>query len=163
MKPTKVRRADTDARRWKSTKKAAAKAPPDKRIYVLLPETVQVAHRIRGLKAPQMVSIHMEAGRLIAQGEHVVSKMRMEHYDLLGTGPITTINLSVRNSKELDKVWVELNRLDILVDVVSFFDTNEEFYGTKKPVCTAICTTPITQEESDSVVGHLELFKARGE
>ena len=47
----------------------------------------------------------------------------------------------------------------LYLNVVYFFDTNEEFYGTKKLVCTAICTTPITKVESDSAVGHLELFK----
>jgi hypothetical protein len=138
------------------------KAPPEKRIYVLLPETVQVAQHIRGLKELQMVSIHMEAGRLIAQGEHVVSLMRMICLDELSMCPITTINLSVRNSKELEKVGFELSKIPGC-SLTSFHDTNADFYGTEQEVLTAVCTTPITQEEADEAVGHLELFKARGE
>jgi hypothetical protein len=138
------------------------KAPPEKRIYVLLPETVQVAQHIRGLKKLQMVSIHMEAGRLIAQGEHVVSLMRIHRLDELGMSPITTINLSVRNSKELEKVGFELSKI-LGCLLTSFHDVNADFQGTKQEVLTAVCTTPITQDESDEAVGHLELFKARGE
>lgn len=130
----------------------------EKKIYVILPLTVQV--RPDGRRPRQPHSIPMEAGRLMAQGEHVVSLMRMENIALLGMGPITTINLSVRNSKELSKVGYELVGR---TRITEFLDKNPEFYGTPHLVPTAICTLPLLKSAIEEAIGHLELYRARGE
>jgi hypothetical protein len=38
-------------------------------------------------------------------------------------------------------------------------DTNADFYGSKEKVHTATVIGPVYQEELDSVIGHLELYK----
>jgi hypothetical protein len=138
--------------------KRSKKKPEEKRIYVLLPLTVQVPPG--GHLSRKPVSIPMEAGRLMAQGEHVVSKMRMENIDIYGKDPITTINLSVRNSAELTKVMRELEEE---LNIERFRDKNPEFYGTPFTVLTAVCTVPVFRSWVEDVIGHLELYRAPGE
>lgn len=135
--PTKKRKPKADARR----------------IYVLLPQTVQVP---QGRGGKHIVTKRMEHGRLHAQTGHVVSLMRTDPEILRehGRKPITTITLSVRNSRELEKVMLDLMTV---TPVWEFPDKNPGFYGTKREVRTAVCTAPILREEVDELLGHLEL------
>jgi hypothetical protein len=129
--------------------KPTAKAD-ERRIYVILPETVTVP----GEDYPWV----MEPGRQLTQGQHIVSKMRMENISDLGMGPITTINLSVRNTAELCRVIADLGQV---TKVTLFEDDNENFYGTKKKkILTAACTLPITKEQANYATGHLPRWDA---
>lgn len=129
----------------------------DKRIYVIVPKTVQPT---RGY-----ASVSMEPGRLMAQCAHVA---RMLEHDR-GEWPkrakyeeVTTIVLSVRNSRELSKVFCELNDLSVdsnnAFEVFNFFDTNPGFYGTGNRVMTAVCTSPVLPEQVSAAIAHLELY-----
>jgi len=139
----------------------------EERIYVIVPMTVQVTPPD---SSPR--SIAMEPGRLMAQCAHVVSKMRAAQtqrgdWDTLHN-PITTIVLSVRNSRELKMIREALIQDGLTstagIDaerrywVESFNDTNPPFYGTDAVVLTAICTTPVCKADVDAVIGHLELY-----
>ena len=124
------------------------------KIFVIVPETVQVKPR-----SGDRTTIHMPFGRLAAQTAHAVSSMRMNWMDEWGTGPITTIVLSVRNSRELRKVEQELWALEEEGMYISAFqDSDEKFYGTKDKVLTAICTCPCTKDMISEAIGHLELL-----
>ncbi len=136
--------------------------PSEERIYVIVPKTVQVAP-----PDSSTVSIAMEPGRLMAQCAHVVSAMRGNHC-IDGDAAITTIVLSVRNTREL-KLIREALAQDSLTGtagieadhrywIQSFHDSNPPFYGTEEPVLTAICTTPVCKADVDAVIGHLELY-----
>lgn len=142
-------------------------APEEPRIYVLLPEGVQVQQDEDG----EFKSRYMVPGRLMAQGEHVTGLMRGCEYLYHGhdnkilINPITTINLSVRNSRELDfmqNLLIEAARKQETPTfrVYQFFDDGAEFYGTKNKVKTAVCTTPVLRSAIDAVIGHLELYEA---
>jgi hypothetical protein len=79
--------------------------------------------------------------------------------------PITTIVLSVKDSKELEHIQKMLYRLKYRHDC--FFDTNEEVYGynhvTNAPysLMTALATYPITQSEISDVLGYLPLWSPK--
>jgi peptidyl-tRNA hydrolase len=139
----------------------------EERIYVIVPMTVQVTPPD---SSPR--SIQMEPGRLMAQCAHIASKMRAEQtqkgdWDTLHN-PITTIVLSVRNSRELKMIREALINdsltgtagieSDRRYNVSSFHDSNPPFYGTEESVLTAICTTPVCKADVDAVIGHLELY-----
>ena len=147
-------------------KKKLLPEPP--RIYVIVPESVLVTTKER--KATVTTRIPMEPGRLMAQVAHVARKMENEHLSCTPAEPrlllrnenwhegyreMTTIVLSVRNSRELAKVLKELGEL---VTVFTFSDVNPEFYGTKGRVMTAICTVPTTFAQVDPAIGHLDLY-----
>lgn len=138
-----------------TTKRRHRKKKPveEKRIYVIVPHTVLVTTKVGRALKPKMLS--MEPGRLMAQVAHVVSKLRMSLKETEGNAPITTIVLSVRNSRELFKVWDDLVKYTL---VEHFRDSNPEFYGTKGQVLTAICTVPVTRSEVAEALGHLELY-----
>lgn len=132
---------------------------PDKRIFVLLPMTVQVPSLSDVLPAEWPArTISMPNGRLAVQAAHVVSKMRVRLAAFYGYRPITTIAYGVRNSRELDKLVSEL-RVNQHLAVETFKDIDEKFYETPSEVRTAACTTPVTKAEVDHILGHLELFK----
>ena len=131
-------------------------AKEEKRIYILVPKTVDVGRgEIRC----------MEAGRLMAQCAHVARKMENAEvqvlednkgYDVSAYQEITTIVLSVRNSRELQFMY------DLLYvvpwPVFRFEDINPEFYGTKARVLTAICTAPMPVSLANKYLGHLDLY-----
>lgn len=136
----------------------------EKRIYVVVPETIQTTRVNWASEVRETIteSIPMVPGRLMAQCAHVVSKM-WAHFVYSDWEPTTTIVLSVRNSKALNKVLNEFRHGGFEFNVHEFLDTNSEVYGTSAPQLTAICTDPITQEERDGVehiIGHLELYGA---
>ena len=148
----------------------------DERIYVIVPQTVQVTHPGKwvfpnGIGIPEQLpdtveSYSMVAGRLIAQGVHIG---RMLGYWLTSRNipyeDVTTIVLSVRNTKELRKVSDEilgvLNSAASNVGYEEFHDTNFEFYGTDKKVHTITAVGPIkpeVREMLESAISHLELY-----
>lgn len=122
----------------------------EKRIYVIVPETVQV--RVRGKNK----TVLMESGRLTAQSVHVARKMENE----IGNTYIeyTTIVLGVRNSEELALIFKLLQECDGDFSVYTYADLNPTFYGTRERVWTAICTSPVLPSQVKSAVGHLELL-----
>ena len=78
---------------------------------------------------------------------------------------MTTIVLSVRNTKELRKVSNEIlsvvNSLSHMIPYEEFHDENIGFYGTSDKIhtITAIgCVTPEIREMLESAIGHLELY-----
>lgn len=143
------------------------KQQEEKRIYVAVPETVQTTSP-RGVVT---TTVDMEPGRLIAQGVHLGRKIENERIKqaLLQAGikppksidyeEITTIVLGVRNSKELVKVGSELALMAGNAGYHAFSDTNPQFYGTRKKVLTAIGTGPVTREQVEPAIGHLELYQ----
>jgi hypothetical protein len=148
----------------------------DKRIYVLVPETVQVdvaeffpedSYHPGVVRKPITKTYKMVAGRLVAQGVHV-GRMLGNWYFNRGNPEITTITLSVRNTKELRKVS---NEVKAIVDKINdseessdmiayeeFHDTNVEFYGTFDKVHTITGFGPVSREDFESAIGHLELL-----
>lgn len=148
------------------------------RIYVLVPETVQTevtpwlpedSHHIHQLAAfgltPQkeVMNTKMVAGRLVAQGVHVGRKLGHQAASVNSDyTDITTIVLSVRNSKELTKVSKEVQHiLHFLSDAVlyeEFHDTNPKLYGTCDKVHTITAFGPVTKAEMESAIGYLELY-----
>lgn len=102
----------------------------ERRIYVIVAETVQPE------PGPDGFSIDQVPGRIAAQCAHVVSKVRVRMFagcsplvpPTFGPlDPITTIVLSVNNSKELRHVQKMMHRLGYAHE--TFFDTNEDVYG----------------------------------
>ena len=153
----------------------------DERIYVIVPQTVQVTHK--GLDVseefpPPEDSYHPEVfedivetfpmvhGRLIAQGVHIGRKLG--HWAETNGIPyedVTTIVLSVRNSKELRKVSNEIekiaNSLSYHIPYEEFHDTNFPFYGTNEKVHTITAigrVTPEIREMLEDAIGYLELY-----
>jgi hypothetical protein len=129
----------------------------DERIYVLVPETVQVTVHpkrwVKWFRRSYTRTVHMESGRLIAQGVHVGCMLGDKYAN------VPTIVLSVRNTKELRKVSDEAAELVLRgTAYAEFYDTNEPFYGTADRVHTITAFGPVTKEEVDSVLGHLELY-----
>lgn len=163
-----------------------------KMIYCIVADTVQ--HPLlkivmpTGLKYPpeytykrteETRNIRQIAGRAMAQGEHVVSKVRhniivqeyvratkaarkAKSFDVWMLGqvlrfqPVTTINLAARDSFELRHVRDLLSQRGIKFEV--FYDTNEAVYGDKKKVLTAVATYPITPEERVGILDYLPLW-----
>ena len=146
----------------------------EKRIYVLVPQTVQVSVPDQSTTAEigmavesKIKSFKMVAGRLIAQGFHIgrllgyyQSKYNMPYEE------ITAITLSVRNSKELRKVSDEvINILNTTatderksISYEEFYDTNPGFYETSEEVHTITAVGPVSREFLESALGHLDLF-----
>lgn len=139
-------------------KKAQAAKAVDKMkiIYVIVPESVSVTNVHK--KVSYTRRIPMEAGRLMAQAVHVGRKMENKFMCDSNYQEITTIVLSVRNSRELSKVRAGLCWHIGLENVFSFEDTNEQFYNTTLPVLTAVCTTPVLPHEAFEAIGHLDLY-----
>lgn len=139
----------------------------DERIYVIVPETVQVEIRPTGWRkffySSRNKSVDMVSGRLIAQGVHVgrilghwFAKHNIPYRD------ITAIVLSVRNTKELRKVSDEalaiVHHMPHTVAYEEFHDTNEAFYGTTDSPHTITVFGPVDRETMEDVIGHLELY-----
>lgn len=143
-----------------ATKKRTKPKVDQRRIYVLLPQTVQVPQGRGSHK--KIVTKKMESGRLMAQVGHVVTQLRTDP-DVLqeyGRKPLTTITLAVRNSRELTKLMGDLSAVTSVWD---FEDDNLPFYGTKRKVRTAVATAPVYREQVDDLLGHLERYKGPGE
>ena len=146
------------------------KAVPVERLYVIVPQSVQVEIPAGELEIgeyfPRIQTIPMEPGRLMAQVRHVGAKLA---YAMAANNvpwrDITTIVLSVRNSKELEKVTAELeevvyNDSDLFsAYLTEYSDVNPEFYGTNERVHTATIVGPVSSSETlDSAIGHLPLY-----
>jgi hypothetical protein len=110
----------------------------DLRIYVLLAEEVLVED------TGQTVS--MPSGRRMAQAAHVVSKMRVQCAEEFGDAPITTIALSVLDNRVLDRFHSYLACIPG-IEPRAFHDSDLAFYGSPKPVLTAVCTRPVRRED----------------
>jgi hypothetical protein len=135
----------------------------EKRIYVVVPETIQtnVGYPLGGAIFKGIQNVQMVPGRLMAQCAHVVSKMCWLMDDPMKEWEaITTIVLAVRNTRELQKTFHELLLRTRDGEVVPFFDTNLEVYGTETPQFTTFCTTPVIKSDVDAALGHLELYGA---
>ena len=158
----------------------------NKRIYVLVPYTVQVPlHPItddernaaiaNGADPTSVVNpaeytgtknIVMEVGRMLMQCHHVGRKIeRVFMASGAAYQEITSIALGVRNSKELAKLTRELHNIvdfggleENGVVCEEFHDTNPAFYDTYDSVHTVTSIGPVTREEVDEIIGHLELY-----
>lgn len=147
----------------------------EKRFYILVPETVQITSTVThydlltgdSMDEEHTKSVKMVAGRLIAQAFHIGRKIENSRVNFqsisLEYEEITAIDLSVRNSKELRKVSDEIFSLvrsnpNILRMYEEFADTNFDIYGTTEKVHTATVVGPISREELESAIGHLELY-----
>lgn len=141
----------------------------EKRFYILVPNVVNICHSMPHLYDKEFsiqyedsVTIPMTAGRLMAQTYHIGRKIEWVRASLsLPYQEITAIVLSVRNSKELNKITNELyvqfsNDQDILVD--TFYDHNPEFYGTPNRVHTATVIGPVNTNEVENILCHLDLY-----
>jgi len=122
---------------------------PEKRIYLIFPETVDCANG----------RIPMEEGRIVAQSCHVG---RMLEFNQAASEyrEITTITLGVRNSKELNKIAGDLNE-EFWDRYAEFRDHNPGLYGSNDRVLTAVAVGPITRDEVENAIGHLELYQKR--
>jgi peptidyl-tRNA hydrolase len=121
----------------------------EKRFYLIVPNTVDT---------PYKGTFVMEPGRLMAQCCHIGRKLQagMTQYE-----EVTTIVLSVRNSKELRKVSDELAsgfRTGWNTNYQEFHDTNPVLYGTDSEIHTVTGIGPISKEDIDFAIGHLELY-----
>lgn len=135
---------------------------PLRKFFVILPETVQFGEN-------NEFSYTMEFGRLVAQAVHVARKlerheanyamMKQTSKEIIPYEEVTTITLSVRNSKELAKVYREVKETWYGTDftVETFHDTNKDLFGDYK-VQTAVMFGPVTSEEVDISIGHLPLL-----
>jgi hypothetical protein len=140
----------------------------EKRIYVVVADTVQITHGDWYVK-----SVDQVAGRIAAQVGHVVSKMRVTRahkYDEVFT-PITTIVLAARDSKELDHICYCLALAGERFEV--FHDVNEDVYGRVSnddnglitepaTVKTALATHPVAPASVAPLLGHLPLWTPKG-
>ena len=140
---------------------------PEERIYIIVPETVQTTPTPADsmCDTSRATTINMEPGRLMAQCCHA-GRCLQHSLELFGTDyrAITTIVLSVRNSKELAKITRDLNEWvsasNAPAAVVRFFDENPPFYQTIDDVHTATIVGPVDSSEVlDHIIGHLELYK----
>jgi len=136
----------------KKPKRVKAEKPQQKRIYVILPNAVEVPMGLKGGKPRHII---MNLGRQGAQAFHVTSLMRS--LNGINGEPITTILLTVRNTAEFRKVVREL-REDAEVDVTIFSDLDPRFYGTRKRIATAACTVPVLRSDVEDILGHLPMF-----
>lgn len=99
----------------------------EKRLYVVLPATLYVPETKQ--------TVHMVCGRLFAQAVHVGSKVKIRQ----GLDPdleTTTITLKVAGSEELECVLNHIKHANVPWEV--FLDDNEEVYGTKAKLLTAV-------------------------
>lgn len=128
----------------------------EKRFYIIVPETVQT----------ELVSRGMETGRLMAQVMHIgrVVERRREFSNQLYED-VTTIILSARNTKEMNKILGELNVLRQVPDsnepafpLSIYRDHNPPVYKTPDRVLTALCIGPVEKSIVDSAIGHLDLY-----
>jgi len=164
-----------------------------KRIYVIVADTVQ--NPLDRVEAPFRKSFPMEktvkrneltrtiqqpAGRLMAQGEHAVSKVRhnmlknevhrasrlarqRKSWDLwmlsqvVRFQPVTTINLAARDSFELYHIRGLLDGAGIKNEY--FYDENPA-YGEGK-VLTAVATVPVHPDEVYGILDYLPLWRPR--
>ncbi len=157
-----------------------------KRIYCVVADTVQhplekspVGDRVSLRRTPETRDIDQVAGRLMAQGEHVVSKVRFHMmreeimratraakggkvwyrgHEVFFFHPVTTINLAARDSFELEHVRGLLGERK--VPYQAFYDENPEVYGVGR-VLTAIATEPVTPEQVVGVTDYLPLWRER--
>lgn len=132
------------------------------------------------VRLPETRTIEQPAGRVMAQGEHVVSRVRdvmtkaeilvkLEAGSFHDEGvraaifdcycePITTINLLARDSFELNHVFELLKAAG--VPVHDFHDFNQPDYGdVKYRVRTAIATEPVWPEQVLGILDYLPLWK----
>ena len=140
----------------------------EERIYIIVPKTVQTIQTAPDpdgwSEKSEVRNIRMESGRLMAQCSHVGRKLEHQFEDEYRE--ITTIVLSVRNSRELKKVTKEIAEYLMVTNpcmklparCTTFEDTNPDLYGTFHKVHTATAVGPVTQEFMDPVIGHLELY-----
>ncbi len=109
----------------------------EKRIYVVVPGTIQVPANGGGKK-----TVVQPAGRQIAQACHVVSRLRHEYpsKDPLNIfKAYTTIILQARDSAELQHVWFLLYKKKL--DPVGFWDTNPEYGAGSRATAMAAFAT----------------------
>jgi len=146
----------------KKKQAAAKKEAVREQIYVIVPNTIQVSPG-RGAD-PDLY--YGSRGWAVAQSVHVVARMIWENqeYSTADDGSRDAIEdyskypvilLGVRNSKELAKVYEDL---DGVVQMTEFRDVNKKLYGTTDGVVTTICTSPCYREDVEDVIGHLELY-----
>lgn len=122
----------------------------EKRIYVVVAETVQVEDR----------SIIQPCGRVAAQCAHVVSKMRLvqaAEETVVQFTPYTTIVLGARDSKEMGHIFHLLGRNNIRFE--EFYDENGPVYGEGHDVLTALCTFPIEPSKLIGLTDYLPLWE----
>lgn len=164
--------------------------PPEKRIYCVVANTVQaplnevsVANPVTNRSVtkfqflPDTKTTFQPAGRLMAQGEHVVSKTRdwmlkrllMDKLDDIRNSkpfdvsfsmlePVTTINLGCRDSYELLHIYETLKFAGI--KVYDFHDTKQPDYGSPDLIVrTAIATEPVLSEEVAGLLDYLPLWE----
>jgi hypothetical protein len=138
----------------------------EKRFYILVPETVQATTVVETSTDTNPVetvnSFRMVAGRLLAQAFHIGRKIESWRCRLnVPYEEITAISLSVRNTRELQKVSKEIANSTLPYGCFfdTFFDTNPDFYGTSDRVQTATVVGPVLKEDLDEVIGHLELYR----
>lgn len=142
------------------------------RFYAIVPETAQTSivnwspedsHHPGFQGAVDIKNTKMVAGRLIAQGihvgrmiGHVFQNAQVPYRD------ITTIVLSVRNSKELRKVSDEIHQhvvnFPFEIGFAEFHDENPDLYLVPDKVHTITLVGPVLKEELESAIGHLELY-----
>ena len=163
---------------------------PGKRIYCVVANTVQAPLNevsVANLKTnrtvtkllflPETKTTFQPAGRLMAQGEHAVSKTRdwmlkqiiMDNLDAIRKSkefelgfsilePVTTINLGCRDSYELLHIYETLKFSGI--NVYDFHDTDQPDYGSADlRVRTAIATEPVFPDEVAGILDYLPLWK----
>lgn len=144
----------------------------EERIYIIVPQTVDIT------VDDQTHRIPMVPGRLMAQCSHVGRKLEHQYitkmdreafkeglpaYAGMVYRTVTTIVLSVRNSKELVKVCDELYftipKQDRSRLFAEFYDVNEPLYCTKGEVRTAVAVGPIKKSLISDAIGHLDLYE----
>ena len=135
----------------------------DKRIYILAPHTVQVlcSGQLDMEGQPETRSFKMVAGRIVAQGVHVGRSLGyLMAENNIPYKEITTIVLSVRNTKELRKVSDEVIKLlhGTGTPYQEFHDTNPGFYESMEKVHTITGFGPVDRELVESAISHLELY-----
>ncbi len=161
-----------------------------KRIYCVVADTVQHPLAVADAeftstfpvpktyrRTPETRTIAQIAGRAMAQGEHVVSKVRFSMvrqeafravraakggpgvwfrgHHIMFFHPVTTINLAARDSFELYHVLHLLQGKGIPVHV--FRDENPAVYGEGK-VLTAIATEPVDPALTVGILDYLPLW-----
>lgn len=155
----------------------------EKRIYVVLPATVDTIHtRYDWVMSGPIITTKEKKvvvqlpGRQIAQAAHVVSKLRHElgqadiglMHNKLGCGamstflqqefvPITTIILEARNQKEMMHLFTCLTGEG--KQPTLFQDENPAVYGDSKPITAmAVYAMPL---EVENTLGYLPLWGAQ--
>lgn len=98
----------------------------ERRLYILVPAV---------LALPDDISITMSCGRLMAQVVHVGSKLKIQER-LPADLETTTIILKVPNSIDLEPILGKVKKSGL--PWATFLDTNEEVYGIKDSLLTAV-------------------------